>query len=80
MRCIAGIVPGRRFAGHHDCAAPSERIDKGIEYIAAHPEVRDVLLSGGDALLVSDGRLEDIIKRLRQFRMLKLSVSGAVLR
>lgn len=55
----------RRFAGHHDCAAPSERIDKGIEYIAAHPEVRDVLLSGGDALLVSDDRLEDIIRRLR---------------
>ena len=55
----------RRFAGQNDCSAPSERIDKGIEYIAAHPEVRDVLLSGGDALLVSDEKLEDIIRRLR---------------
>lgn len=55
----------RRFAGHHDCASPIERIDKCIEYIANTPEVRDVLLSGGDALLVSDERLEYIISRLR---------------
>jgi lysine 2,3-aminomutase len=55
----------RRFAGQNDGAAPQDRIDKGIEYIANHPEVRDVLLSGGDALLMSDDRLEDIIKRLR---------------
>ncbi|MBN2876401.1 MAG: lysine 2,3-aminomutase [Bacilli bacterium] len=56
----------RRFAGHHDKAMPKSRIDLAIEYIADHPEVRDVLLSGGDALLVGDEILEDIIKRLRE--------------
>lgn len=56
----------RRFAGQNDGAAPSERIEKGLEYIAAHPEIRDVLLSGGDALLMSDEKLEYIIKRLRE--------------
>ncbi len=55
----------RRFAGQHDCASPTERIDKCIEYIAKTPQVRDVLLSGGDALLVSDDRLEYIISKLR---------------
>ncbi len=55
----------RRFAGQKDAATPKDNIDKGIEYIANHPEVRDVLLSGGDALLVSDKVLEDIISRLR---------------
>ena len=55
----------RRFAGQHDCASPTERIDKCIDYIARTPQVRDVLLSGGDALLVSDERLEYIISRLR---------------
>lgn len=55
----------RRFAGHRDCATPLEQIDKCIEYIARTPQVRDVLLSGGDALLVSDDRLEYIIKKLR---------------
>ncbi|MDD4149637.1 MAG: lysine 2,3-aminomutase [Bacteroidales bacterium] len=55
----------RRFAGQTDKASPSERIQKSIDYIAATPEVRDVLLSGGDALMVSDTMLESIIQRLR---------------
>lgn len=56
----------RRFAGQTDSESPSERIQKGIEYIAQTPQVRDVLLSGGDALLVSDKLLENIIKKLRE--------------
>lgn len=55
----------RRFAGHHDKETSQERIDKAIEYIAKTPQVRDVLLSGGDALLISDAKLESIIQRLR---------------
>lgn len=55
----------RRFAGANDHAMPMERIDKAIEYIAKTPQVRDVLLSGGDALLVDDDVLETIIKKLR---------------
>jgi lysine 2,3-aminomutase len=39
--------------------------DKQIEYIAQHPEVRDVLLSGGDPLLLSDEKLENLLSRLR---------------
>jgi lysine 2,3-aminomutase len=56
----------RRFAGHTDAQSPSDRIQKGIDYIAKSPQVRDVLLSGGDALLVSDKFLESIIQRLRE--------------
>ncbi len=55
----------RRFAGQQDKATPKDRIDLAIEYIKEHKEVRDVLLSGGDALLVSDEILESIISRLR---------------
>ena len=39
--------------------------DKQIEYIRNHPEVRDVLLSGGDPLLLSDDKLEFLLKQLR---------------
>jgi len=56
----------RRFAGGQDSEMPSDRIEKAIEYIEKTPQVRDVLLSGGDALLVSDEKLERIIKRLRE--------------
>ncbi len=55
----------RRFAGQHDCQSPSERIQAAIDYVARTPQVRDVLLSGGDALMVDDAMLESIIQRLR---------------
>ncbi|MBS6507318.1 MAG: lysine 2,3-aminomutase [Paraclostridium bifermentans] len=56
----------RRFAGQNDGAQPVDRIDKAIEYIRSTPVIRDVLLSGGDALLMSDERLEYIISKLRE--------------
>jgi lysine 2,3-aminomutase len=55
----------RRFAGHKDKQADRSSIDASIKYIKEHKEVRDVLLSGGDGLMVSDAMLEDIIRRLR---------------
>jgi lysine 2,3-aminomutase len=42
--------------------------DRQIAYIAGHPEVRDVLLSGGDPLLLSDEKLEDLLSRLRAIK------------
>ncbi len=56
----------RRFAGQKDTGLLSENIDKAIEYIKEHKEINDVLISGGDALLVSDDKLESIISRLRE--------------
>ena len=56
----------RRKAGEHDAPMPKENIDKAIEYISNHPEIRDVILSGGDPLTLSDERLDEIIRRLYQ--------------
>lgn len=56
----------RRLAGETDGARSMEDIDKCIEYIRKTPVVRDVLLSGGDCLLVDDDVLEYIIKKLRE--------------
>ena len=56
----------RRFAGQHDTNVPVEQIDKCIEYVRNTPTVRDVLLSGGDVLMLSDEMLEYIISRLRE--------------
>ncbi|MCS7230014.1 MAG: KamA family radical SAM protein [Candidatus Kryptonium sp.] len=41
-------------------------IHDGIEYIRNHPEVRDVILSGGDPLMLTDYMLEKIIRALRE--------------
>jgi len=56
----------RRMAGETDRAMPKKNIDLGIQYVKDTPQVRDVLLSGGDPLTVSDDHLEDIIRRLRE--------------
>jgi len=41
-------------------------IEEGLAYIASRPEIRDVILSGGDPLLLSDDRLEAILAPLRR--------------
>ena len=43
----------------------SKWIQDGVDYIAAHPEVRDVVLSGGDPLMVTDYVLERVLSSLR---------------
>jgi lysine 2,3-aminomutase len=40
--------------------------ENALKYIAEHPEIRDVLLSGGDPLLLSDKKLDYILGRLRE--------------
>jgi lysine 2,3-aminomutase len=40
-------------------------IEAGIDYIRRHPEIRDVLLSGGDPLMIKDELLEKILRALR---------------
>lgn len=67
----------RRFAGQKDDESPSERIEKCIEYIERTPSVRDVLLSGGDALMVSDEKLEYIISRLRKIEHVEIVRIGS---
>lgn len=42
-----------------------ETVSQGIEYLQKHPTIRDVLLSGGDPLLLEDEDLEQILARLR---------------
>ena len=45
---------------------PKKQLDAAIQYIRETPAVRDVLLSGGDGLLINDTILEYILKNLRE--------------
>jgi len=67
----------RRFAGAQDDVSPMDQIDQAIEYIRNAPEVRDVLLSGGDCLLVSDEKLEYIISKLREIEHVEIIRLGS---
>ncbi len=55
----------RRVVGVRDSIASNERLEKGFDYIRAHKEVRDVLVSGGDPLTLTDEHLERIVSTLR---------------
>lgn len=56
----------RRITKGGEAELTKTQLQLGLEYIAAHPEVRDVLISGGDPLILSDERLEAILKPLRE--------------
>jgi len=42
--------------------------EQGLRYIESHPEVRDVLISGGDPLLLADRKLDHLLSRLRAIK------------
>ena len=41
-------------------------VEEGLVWIAEHPEIRDVLITGGDPLLLSDDKLGRLITKLRE--------------
>ena len=52
-------------------------ITEGLTYIAEHPEVNNVLLTGGDPLLMSPRRLREIIGQLREISHVKIIRLGS---
>lgn len=54
-----------RMVGAGGGARPLERLRPALEYLAAHPEVRDVIVSGGDPLVMATERLANIVRELR---------------
>ncbi len=56
----------KRKVGDVDSIPGEEQIAAGIDYVRRTPAVRDVLLSGGDPLLLSDERLDRILGELRR--------------
>ncbi|MGC8611163.1 MAG: lysine 2,3-aminomutase [Athalassotoga sp.] len=62
----------RRKAGETDMPMPLDKIDAMVEYVSVHPEIRDVLLSGGDPFTLSTERLEMIIKKFRAIKHVEI--------
>ncbi|MFV0442351.1 MAG: KamA family radical SAM protein [Planctomycetaceae bacterium] len=57
-----------RVVGHGEMNPSDARLNPVYEYLQQHTEVRDVLISGGDALALSDDKLDSILTRLRQIK------------
>jgi lysine 2,3-aminomutase len=55
-----------RLVGAGGGARSEERLAPAFEYLAAHPAVRDVIVSGGDPLAMTTDKLVAVVARLRQ--------------
>jgi len=55
-----------RLVGAGELKPVTERVELAAAYVAEHPEVRDVLISGGDPLLSGEALLGRIIRRFRE--------------
>jgi lysine 2,3-aminomutase len=57
-----------RVVGHGELTPNTERLEAAFAYLRRTPSVRDVLISGGDPLALSDDRLDWILGKLRAIR------------
>ncbi|MGH7568560.1 MAG: KamA family radical SAM protein [Gemmatimonadales bacterium] len=56
---------------------PLAQLDSAFRYLEEHREIRDVILSGGDPLLLSDRRIDEILRRLRAIPHLEIIRIGS---
>jgi lysine 2,3-aminomutase len=62
----------RRLVGSNERPITQVNFEEVLKYLKAHKKVRDVLLSGGDPLLLENERLEEILSRLRTIPHIEL--------
>ena len=55
--------------GDDDLFGPG--LEKAFSYMENHPEISEVILSGGDPLMMSDGKLASILQRFRKIKSVK---------
>jgi lysine 2,3-aminomutase len=55
----------KRIAGARESSISARRLRQVIEYLTAHPEICDVIVSGGDPLTMSDSALESVLSAIR---------------
>jgi lysine 2,3-aminomutase len=67
----------KRKVGTELLEITGETVREGLEYLRRTVEIRDVLLSGGDPLLLSDERLEEILTALRSIPHLEIIRIGS---
>ncbi|MDH3975653.1 MAG: lysine 2,3-aminomutase [Deltaproteobacteria bacterium] len=55
----------RRMVGQEDRTFDPKHFEEAIDYIKEHKEIRDIVISGGDPLMVGNEKVEYVLKSLR---------------
>lgn len=66
----------RRNIGENDHHAKLKDIDAALKYVACNREIRDVLVTGGDALMLSNRVLNSILERLHSIPHVEIKRLG----
>lgn len=69
----------RKRLFRNDVKEAMSNVEPGLQYIAEHPEINNVLLTGGDSLILSTNKLKMIIERLRAIEHVKIIRLGSKL-
>jgi lysine 2,3-aminomutase len=56
---------------------PMSQLESAFQYLEQHTEIRDVIMSGGDPLLLSDRRIDELCKRLRAIKHIEVIRIGS---
>lgn len=67
----------RHVGGEGDMPLDRETLEKSLEYIRLTPAIRDVILSGGDPLMLDDASLHTILSRLREIPHVRIIRIGS---
>ena len=67
----------RKDIGHDDLIYSRSKLRQALEYIRQNPEIRDVLLTGGDALSLSDAQLDWILTELDKIPHVEIKRLGS---
>jgi glutamate 2,3-aminomutase len=66
----------RRHIAHENVIYAEGAVRQALDYVRGHPEIRDVLITGGDALCLSDERLEWILAELHAIEHVEIKRIG----
>ncbi len=67
----------KRMVGHEDFNFSREAMNEALDYISRTPEIRDVLITGGDPLMHSDELIDEILGRLREIKHVEIVRIGS---
>src|SRR5919197_1522111 len=70
------FCPRRRKVGDPE-KIPMSQFESAFQYLEQHSEIRDVIMSGGDPLLINDRRLDAILTRLRSIPHIQIVRIGS---
>ena len=67
----------RRIVGDTDHHSTKAQLEEAFKYIKQHKEVRDIIISGGDPLVLSDSQIEHIVKSLSAIKHVEVIRIGS---